>query len=217
VLSVTLKFVSPFFRSFSLLSSYFMETNGRFFFSFPLPSLFPLPPLQYLPKERFLYSTEQLMDRMCMTLGGRVSEEIFFSRITTGASDDLQKVTKMAFQICSTYGMNETIGPVSYQQDEGGFQKPFSEKTGQMLDDEVGLFLLSLFLTPLALLSKPNADASLLLFLLVTGPKARPDGPRANPSPPYREASRGRACCSASTRARSPHSVRSFLLLYTSL
>ena len=73
-----------------------------------------------------------------MTLGGRVAEEIFFKRITTGAQDDLQKVTKMAFEICSNYGMNETIGPVSYgRQDNEGFQKPFSEKTGQMLDDEV--------------------------------------------------------------------------------
>lgn len=111
-------------------------------------SLFFLPHYQYLPKERFLYSTEQLMDRMCMTLGGRVAEEIFFSRITTGASDDLQKVTRMAFQICSTYGMNETIGPVSYQQDQEGFQKPFSEKTGQMLDDEVRFFLFFFFLIP---------------------------------------------------------------------
>lgn len=94
--------------------------------------------MQYLPKERFLYSTEQLLDSMCMTLGGRVSEEIFFGRITTGASDDLQKVTKMAWEICSTYGMNDAIGPVSYgRRDSEQFQKPFSEKTGQMLDDEV--------------------------------------------------------------------------------
>jgi AFG3 family protein len=77
---------------------------------------------------------------MCMTLGGRVSEEIFFGRITTGASDDLQKVTKMAWEICSTYGMNDAIGPVSYgRRDSEQFQKPFSEKTGQMLDDEVRL------------------------------------------------------------------------------
>ncbi|GAA6047531.1 hypothetical protein JCM3770_005793 [Rhodotorula araucariae] len=54
---------------------------------------------QYLPKERYLYSTEQLVDRMCMTLGGRVAEEIFFKRITTGAQDDLQKVTRMAMEV----------------------------------------------------------------------------------------------------------------------
>jgi AFG3 family protein len=77
---------------------------------------------------------------MCMTLGGRVSEEIFFGQITTGAQDDLQKITKIAFEICANYGMNNAIGPVSYggakgQQEQ--FQKPFSEQTAQMLDAEV--------------------------------------------------------------------------------
>ncbi|TIA94983.1 hypothetical protein E3P96_03959 [Wallemia ichthyophaga] len=95
---------------------------------------------QYLPKERFLFTTEQLIDRMCMTLGGRVSEEIFFGRITTGAQDDLQRITKMAFEVCANYGMNSEIGPVSYGGREGsseGFQKPFSEKTGEMIDLQV--------------------------------------------------------------------------------
>lgn len=95
---------------------------------------------QYLPKERFLFTTEQLIDRMCMTLGGRVSEEIFFGRITTGAQDDLQRITKMAFEVCANYGMNSEIGPVSYGGREGsseGFQKPFSEKTGEMIDNQV--------------------------------------------------------------------------------
>ncbi|SCZ90704.1 BZ3500_MvSof-1268-A1-R1_Chr1-3g02167 [Microbotryum saponariae] len=92
---------------------------------------------QYLPKERYLYTTEQLMDRMCMTLGGRVSEEIFFGRITTGAQDDLQKITRMAFEVCANYGMNSAVGPLSYRQDNDSFQKPFSEKTAQLLDDEV--------------------------------------------------------------------------------
>lgn len=75
-----------------------------------------------------------------MTLGGRVSEEIFFGEITTGAQDDLQKITKIAFEICANYGMNSTIGPVSYGGQKGQqeqFQKPFSEQTGQMLDGEV--------------------------------------------------------------------------------
>lgn len=77
---------------------------------------------------------------MCMTLGGRVSEELFFGQITTGAQDDLQKITKIAFEICANYGMNERIGPVSYGGQKGQqeqFQKPFSEQTGQMLDAEV--------------------------------------------------------------------------------
>ncbi|GAA5923634.1 uncharacterized protein JCM15063_003712 [Sporobolomyces koalae] len=92
---------------------------------------------QSLPKERYLYTTEQLIDRMCMTLGGRVAEEIFFGRITTGAQDDLQKVTRMAAEIIANYGMNSVVGPLSYRQDQESFQKPFSEKTAQLIDDEV--------------------------------------------------------------------------------
>ncbi|KAG8907559.1 AAA ATPase afg3 [Tulasnella sp. 403] len=96
---------------------------------------------QYLPAERYLMSTPQMVDRMCMTLGGRVAEEIFFgaNEITTGAQDDLQKITRMAFEACANYGMNPVIGPVSYGNAEkrDGFTKPFSEKTGEMLDAEV--------------------------------------------------------------------------------
>ncbi len=75
-----------------------------------------------------------------MTLGGRVAEEIFFGEVTTGAQDDLQKITKLAFEVCANYGMNDVIGPVSYGGRRGEteqFQKPFSELTGQMLDTEV--------------------------------------------------------------------------------
>lgn len=96
--------------------------------------------IQYLPKERFLFSTQQLLDRMCMTLGGRVAEEVFFGRITTGAQDDLQKITKMAFEVCANYGMNPDIGPISYgnkEQQGESFQKPFSEATAQRLDEAV--------------------------------------------------------------------------------
>lgn len=76
-----------------------------------------------------------------MTLGGRVSEEIFFGHgnITSGAQDDLQKITRLAFEAVANYGMNDVIGPVSYggSKAQDKWQKPFSEKTGQMLDDEV--------------------------------------------------------------------------------
>lgn len=92
---------------------------------------------QYNPVDKFLYSTEALIDRMCMTLGGRVSEEIFFGSITTGAQDDLQKITRLAQEICASYGMNPELGPISYRQDRESMHKPFSEKTGEMLDAEV--------------------------------------------------------------------------------
>ncbi|PWN28831.1 ATP-dependent metallopeptidase Hfl [Jaminaea rosea] len=92
---------------------------------------------QYNPVDKFLYSREALIDRMCMTLGGRVSEEIFFTSITTGAQDDLQKITRIAQEICASYGMNTELGPISYRQDRESMHKPFSEKTGEMLDFEV--------------------------------------------------------------------------------
>ncbi len=97
---------------------------------------------QYLPPDRYLLSTPQMMDRICMTLGGRGYDEIFFGveNVTTGAQDDLQKITRLAFEACANYGMNEVIGPVSYGGSESrkeSWQKPFSEKTGEMLDFEV--------------------------------------------------------------------------------
>jgi ATP-dependent Zn protease len=70
---------------------------------------------QYLPKDQYLYSREQLLDRMCMTLGGRVSEELFFGRITTGAQDDLQKITQMAYAQVVKFGMSEKVGMI-YQR-----------------------------------------------------------------------------------------------------
>merc|ERR1719290_746919 len=94
---------------------------------------------QYLPKEQYLYSKEQLFDRMCMTMGGRASEQIFFQRITTGAQDDLQKVTKSAYSQITQFGMNDAVGHVSFEQPQPGemvFDKPFSEATAQLVDEE---------------------------------------------------------------------------------
>lgn len=95
---------------------------------------------QYLPKEQYLYSKEQLLDRMCMTLGGRVSEEIFFGRITTGAQDDLQKVTQIAYSQVVKFGMSPKVGPLSFDTagpGEMAFDKPYSEATAQIIDQEV--------------------------------------------------------------------------------
>uniref|UniRef100_A0A8D9AJZ0 AFG3-like protein 2 n=1 Tax=Cacopsylla melanoneura TaxID=428564 RepID=A0A8D9AJZ0_9HEMI len=95
---------------------------------------------QYLPKEQYLYSKEQLLDRMCMTLGGRVSEEIFFERITTGAEDDLKKVTQSAYAQVAHFGMNEKVGNVSFDMPQPGemvLEKPYSENTAQLIDSEV--------------------------------------------------------------------------------
>ncbi len=96
---------------------------------------------QYLPKEQFLYNTEQLIDEMCMALGGRAAEELVFGKISTGALSDLERITKMAYSIVTMYGMNAKLGNVSFYdskgQNEYGFSKPYSEATSQMIDEEV--------------------------------------------------------------------------------
>jgi cell division protease FtsH len=95
---------------------------------------------QYLPKEQFLYQTEQLLDEMGMTLGGRAAEEIVFEKISTGALSDLERVTKLAYSIVTVYGMNEKIGNVSFydsKQSEYSFNKPYSEATAETIDEEV--------------------------------------------------------------------------------
>ncbi|MBA3649025.1 MAG: ATP-dependent metallopeptidase FtsH/Yme1/Tma family protein [Chitinophagales bacterium] len=98
---------------------------------------------QYLPKEQYLYTTEQLIDGICMALGGRAAEEIVFGRISTGAQNDLERITKMAYAMITIYGMNAKIGNLSYfdPQNEYGFQKPYSEETGRMIDQEVRLLV----------------------------------------------------------------------------
>jgi cell division protease FtsH len=94
---------------------------------------------QYTPKEQYLYNTDQLIDQICMTLGGRASEEIFFGKISTGASNDLQQITKIAYSMVTVYGMNDKIGNISYYDpsQENYFTKPYSEETGKMIDTEV--------------------------------------------------------------------------------
>jgi cell division protease FtsH len=94
---------------------------------------------QYTPKEQYLYNTDQLMDQICMTLGGRASESIFFGKISTGASNDLQQVTRMAYSMVTVYGMNEKIGNISFYDpaNENMFTKPYSEETGKLIDEEV--------------------------------------------------------------------------------
>jgi AFG3 family protein len=95
---------------------------------------------QYLPKEQFLYQTEQLMDEMCMTFGGRAAEEIVFGKISTGALSDLERITKLAYSIVTVYGMNKEIGNMSFydsKQSDYTFNKPYSEATAEKIDKEV--------------------------------------------------------------------------------
>ncbi len=94
---------------------------------------------QYLPKEQFLYTTEQLTDGLCMTMGGRVAEDLVFGKISTGAQNDLERITKLSYAMVTIYGMNEAVGNVSFHdpQNEYNFNKPYSEKTSELIDIEV--------------------------------------------------------------------------------
>ncbi|MFM2376010.1 MAG: hypothetical protein RLZZ165_1107 [Bacteroidota bacterium] len=94
---------------------------------------------QYLPKEQYLYSVEQMMDQMCVALGGRVAEDLIFGRITTGAQNDLERVTQQAYAMVTVYGMNEKIGNVSFVDHDGefSFRRPYSEEMASQIDTEV--------------------------------------------------------------------------------
>ena len=94
---------------------------------------------QYTPKEQYLYNIDQLMDQICMTLGGRAAEDIFFDKISTGAQNDLQQITKIAYSMVTVYGMNDKVGRVSFYdpQQENSFTKPYSEETSKLIDEEV--------------------------------------------------------------------------------
>jgi AFG3 family protein len=94
---------------------------------------------QYTPKEQYLYNTDQLFDQICMTLGGRASEELNFGKISTGAQNDLQQITRIAYSMVTVYGMNDKIGNISFYdpQAENTFTKPYSEETSRMIDEEV--------------------------------------------------------------------------------
>jgi AFG3 family protein len=119
---------------------------------------------QYTPKEQYLYNTEQLMDQLCMTLGGRASEEIFFGKISTGASNDLQQITKTAYAMITVYGMNERIGNISYYDpsQDNSFTKPYSEKTGEIIDDEVRKLIEVAYIKTKALLIDKKSQVEIL-------------------------------------------------------
>lgn len=119
---------------------------------------------QYTPTEQYLYNTDQLMDQICMTLGGRASEEIFFGKISTGASNDLQQITKIAYSMVTAYGMNKTIGNVSFYDptQENTFTKPFSEETGKLIDQEVRGIIDEAYERTLKLLTEKKSQVEIL-------------------------------------------------------
>lgn len=120
---------------------------------------------QYLPKEQFLHQTEQLLDQMCMTLGGRAAEQIIFGKISTGALSDLERITKMAYSIVTVYGMNDKIGNVSFydsKQSDYSFNKPYSDATATIIDEEVKKIIDEAYQRTLKLLKKKKKELEIL-------------------------------------------------------
>ncbi len=119
---------------------------------------------QYTPKEQYLYNTDQLNDQICMTLGGRASEDIFFGKISTGAQNDLQQITRIAYAMVTVYGMNDKVGNVSFYdpQQETTFTKPYSEETSKLIDQEVRKLIDNAYVQTKALLTEKKADVKKL-------------------------------------------------------
>lgn len=126
---------------------------------------------QYLPKEQFLYTREQLTDSMCMTLGGRVAEDIIFNEISTGAQNDLERVTKMAYSMVTIFGMNEKVGHVSFANTQNPsefvFEKPYSEATAQTIDQEVRKIIDDAYVRTKALLGEHKHQLELVALELL--------------------------------------------------
>lgn len=113
----------------------------------------------YLPEERSITTTEQILDEMCSALGGRAAEQLIFGKISTGALSDLEKVTKQAYAMVSIYGLNERIGNISYYDSQGrdAFVKPYSEETAKMIDEEVSKLIEEQYQRAIQILSE-NKD-----------------------------------------------------------
>ena len=124
---------------------------------------------QYTPKEQYLYDIEQLTDQICMTLGGRAAEEIVFGKISTGASNDLQQITKIAYSMVTVYGMNDKLGNVSFYDptQENTFQKPFSEETGKIIDEEVRKIIEKAYISTKELLVEKREEVEKLAKALL--------------------------------------------------
>ncbi len=125
---------------------------------------------QYLPKEKYLETTEEMKDRMCMTMGGRAAERVVFDRISTGAMSDLDVVTKMAYAAIAYYGMNEKVGNISFYDmvNNSTFSRPYSEETARMIDEEARKFIDEQYVRAQALLRDKRALLDVLANELLT-------------------------------------------------
>ncbi|WP_405562187.1 ATP-dependent zinc metalloprotease FtsH [Polaribacter sp. Asnod6-C07] len=123
----------------------------------------------YLPAERLIVQTEQMLDEMCATLGGRAAEKIIFNKISTGALSDLEKVTKQARAMVTVYGLNEEVGNITYYDSSGNdaFVKPYSEETGKKIDREISKMIELQYARAIDLLSNNKEKLTVLAELLL--------------------------------------------------
>jgi len=119
---------------------------------------------QYTPSEQYLYNVDHLMDDICMTLGGRASEQIFFGKISTGASNDLQQITRIAYGMVTAYGMSDKIGNVSFYDpsNDSSFTKPYSEGTGKIIDEEAKAIIDHAYQLTLKLLTEKKNEVEII-------------------------------------------------------
>ena len=123
----------------------------------------------YLPEERQITTTDQILDEMCATLGGRAAEQVIFGKISTGALSDLEKVTKQAYAMVGIYGLNDRIGNLSYYDSSGEnqFQKPYSDETARTMDEEVSKLVEAAYQRALHLLTENREKLEELAQLLL--------------------------------------------------
>jgi cell division protease FtsH len=124
----------------------------------------------YLPEERTITTTEQILDQMCSALGGRAAEEVIFNKISTGALSDLEKVTKQAYAMVSIYGLNKRVGNISYYDSQGRdmFTKPYSEDTAKIIDEEVSKMIESQYNRAIQILTENKDKLEQLANKLLT-------------------------------------------------
>jgi AFG3 family protein len=123
----------------------------------------------YLPAERMIVQTEQMLDEMCATLGGRAAEKIIFNKISTGALSDLEKVTKQARAMVTVYGLNEKVGNITYYDSSGNdaFVKPYSENTAKTIDEEISKMIELQYQRAIEILDKNKEKLTVLAELLL--------------------------------------------------
>lgn len=123
----------------------------------------------YLPAERMIVQTEQMLDEMCATMGGRAAEKVMFNKISTGALSDLEKVTKQARAMITVYGLNEEVGNITYYDSSGNdaFVKPYSEETGRKIDKEISKMIETQYQRAIELLDKNKEKLKALAELLL--------------------------------------------------